>query len=61
MTEEQKKQTHPWQSNRWTIQLNHKSVRDWREARDYQGGVVRQNFIGTSAPAAPVVLVGAHI
>ena len=32
MTNEQKKQTHPWQSNRWTVQLNSKSVRDWRRS-----------------------------
>ena len=32
MTKEQKKQTHPWQSNRWTVQLNSKSVRDWRRS-----------------------------
>ena len=31
------------------------------EARDYQGGVVRYNSVGAAAPAAPVVLVGAHI
>ena len=32
MTKEQKRQTHPWQSNRWTVQLNSKSVRDWRRS-----------------------------
>jgi len=40
------------------------TVRAWEtgdEARDYQGGVVRYNSIGTAAPAAPVVLVATHI
>ena len=39
-------------------------ARSWEtddEARYYQSGVVRYNSIGTAAPAAPAVVVGAHI
>ena len=32
MTKKQKKETHPGKSNRWTTQLNRKSVRDWRRS-----------------------------
>ena len=59
MTKGARANTRRQESNRWTIQLNSKSVITDDEVRDDQRRVVWYDSIGTAAPAAPV-LVGAH-
>ena len=50
-------------SNRSTIQHNSKSVSDWRRSsrRPRRGRMMQLSSLGTAAPAAPPVLVDAHI